>query len=183
MKYFTTYCGRGFAKLKTFQKNEYSSPHPPTPLSKLFLNPSPTWTGHSHHYDYLTTLNNIYTTNIHVWYTTPPPPTSPYIFTCSHYFRTIFKKKNQNESWTNPLTHFQSYLAFFEFFLTLLVIKINFFLEYSCFCIFCAEDDPGTTQKKWQQRFSRLDMYFGGNNHGCQEYSKNVYKYTQADRL
>ena len=26
-------------------------------------------------------------------------------------------------------------------------------------------------------------MYFGGNNHGCQEYSKNVYKYTQADRL
>ena len=31
--------------------------------------------------------------------------------------------------------------------------------------------------------FSRLDMYFGGNNHGCQEYSKNVYKYTQADRL
>ena len=112
-----------------------------------------------------------------------PPPTSPYIFTCSHYFRTIFKKKNQNESWTNPLTHFQSYLAFFEFFLTLLVIKINFFLEYSCFCIFCAEDDPGTTQKKWQQRFSRLDMYFGGNNHGCQEYSKNVYKYTQADRL
>ena len=26
-------------------------------------------------------------------------------------------------------------------------------------------------------------MYFGGNNHGCQEYSKNLYKYTQADRL
>ena len=26
-------------------------------------------------------------------------------------------------------------------------------------------------------------MYFGGNDHGCQEYSKNVYKYTQADRL
>ena len=42
---------------------------------------------------------------------------------------------------------------------------------------------PGPHRKKWQQRFSRLDMYFGGNNHGCQEYSKNVYKYTQADRL
>ena len=71
----------------------------------------------------------------------------------------------------------------FGVFLTLLVIKIKFFLEFSCFCTFCAENDPGTTQKKWQQRFSCLEMYFGGNNHGCQEYSKNVYKYTQADRL
>ena len=51
------------------------------------------------------------------------------------------------------------------------------------FFTFCAENDSGTTQKKWQQRFSRLDMYFGGNNHGCQEYSTNLYKYTQADRL
>ena len=56
-------------------------------------------------------------------------------------------------------------------------------MEFSCFCTFCAENDPGTKQKKWQQRFSCLEMYFGGNNHGCQEYSKNVYKYTQADRL
>ena len=109
------------------------------------------------------------------------PPPHVYLFVV--LFWDDFQKINQNESWTNPLTHFQSYLAFFEFFLTLLVIKINFFLEFSCFCTFCAENDPGTTQKKWQQRFSCLEMYFGGNNHGCQEYSKNVYKYTQADRL
>ena len=60
------------------------------------------------------------------------PPLHPaiyiYLKSIYDYFRTIFKKLNQNESWTNPLTHFQSYLAFFEFFLTLLVIKINFFL-------------------------------------------------------
>ena len=110
----------------------------------------------------------------------PPPPC---IFTCSPILGRFSKKKNQNESWTNPLTNFQSYLGFLEVFLTLLVIKIKFFLEFSCFCTFCAENDPGTTQKKWQQRFSCLEMYFGGNNHGCQEYSKNVYKYTQADRL
>ena len=106
----------------------------------------------------------------------------PCIFTCSPILGR-FSKKNQNESWTNPLTNFQSYLGFFEFFLTLLVIKIKLFLEFSCFCTFCAENDPGTTQKKWQQRFSCLEMYFGGNNHGCQEYSNNLYKYTQADRL
>ena len=41
---------------------------------------------------------------------------------------------------------------------------------------------PGPHRKNGNS-FSRLDMYFGGNNHGCQEYSKNVYKYTQADRL
>ena len=43
--------------------------------------------------------------------------------------------------------------------------------------------DTGTTQKKWQQRFSCLEMNFGGNNHGCQEYSKLFALYTQADRL
>ena len=107
----------------------------------------------------------------------------PHVYLFVVLFWDDFQKINQNESWTNPLTHFQSYLAFLEFFLTLLVIKINFFLEFSCFCTFCAENDPGTTQKKWQQRFSCLEMYFGGNNHGCQEYSKNLYKYTQADRL
>ena len=69
------------------------------------------------------------------------------------------------------------------FLLTLLLIKINFFLEFSCVCTFCAENDPGTTQKKWQQCFSCLEMYFGGNNHGCQEYSKKMAFYTQADRL
>ena len=130
MKYFTTYCGRGFAKLKTFQKNNIAHPTHPPLYQNFVLNPSPTWTGHSHHYDYLTTLNNIYTTNIHVWYTTPPPPPPPrhiylLVVTILGQFK---KKKNQNESWTNPLTHFQSYLAFLEFFLTLLVIKINFFL-------------------------------------------------------
>ena len=51
------------------------------------------------------------------------------------------------------------------------------------FCIFCAEHDPGTTQKKWQQCFSCLEMYFGGNNHGCQEYSNKFAFYTQADIL
>ena len=109
------------------------------------------------------------------------PP--PHVYLLVVLFWDDFQKQNQNESWTNPLTNFQSYLGFLEGFLTLLVIKIKFFLEFSCFCTFCAENDPGTTQKKWQQRFSCLEMYFGGNNHGCQEYSKNLYKYTQADRL
>ena len=58
-----------------------------------------------------------------------------------------------------------------------------FFLELSGFCTFCAENHPGTTQKKWQQCFSCLDMYFGGNNHGCQDYSNKIAFYTQADRL
>ena len=72
-------------------------------------------------------------------------------------------------------------LNFVVFFLTLLVIKINFILEFSCFCTCCAENDPGTTQKA--TTFSCLEMYFGGNNHGFQEYSNNFALYTQADRL
>ena len=51
------------------------------------------------------------------------------------------------------------------------------------FFTFCAENHPGITQKKWQQGISCLEMYFGGNNHGCQEYSKQIAFYTQADRL
>ena len=41
-----------------------------------------------------------------------PPPC---IFTCSPILGR-FSKKNQNVSWTNPHTNFQSYLGFFEFF-------------------------------------------------------------------
>ena len=86
--------------------------HPP-PIKTVFLNPSPTWTGHSHHYDYLTTLNNIIKYTCMVYYPPPPPPTRHIyllVVPIYDYFRTIFKKLNQNESWTNPLTHFQSYL-------------------------------------------------------------------------
>ena len=42
--------------------------------------------------------------------------------------------------------------------LALLVIKIIFFLDFSCFCTFNAENHPGTTQKKWQQGLSCLVM-------------------------
>ena len=82
-----------------------------------------------------------------------------------------------------PIYPFPKLSWIFGFLLTLLVIEMSFFLEFSCFCTFFAENDPGTTQKKWQQCFSCLEMYFGGNNHGCQEYSKQIAFYTQVDRL
>ena len=121
---------------------------PPTPLSKLgFLNPSLTWTGHSHHYDYLTTVNN-------VWYTTPP---AIIIYLLVGPYRTILgrfsKKEIRMRAGPTHLPISKVILNLLSFFLTLLVIKINFILEFSCFCTCCAENDPGTTQKKWQQRF------------------------------
>ena len=49
------------------------------------------------------------------------------------------------------------------------------------FFTFDAENHPGSKQKKWQQCFSCLEMYFGGNNHGCQEYSKKFAFYKLTD--
>ena len=109
------------------------------------------------------------------------PP--PHVYLLVVLFWDDFQKKIRMRAGPTHLPTSKVTLDFWSFFLTLLVIKIKLFLEFSCFCTFCAENDPGTTQKKWQQRFSCLEMYFGGNNHGCQEYSNNLYKYTQADRL
>ena len=68
-----------------------------------------------------------------------------------------FTKKNQRDLYqpTYPLPKLSWIMGFL---LTLLVIKISFFLEFSCFCTFCAENHRGTTQKKWQQCFSCLEM-------------------------
>ena len=88
----------------------------------------------------------------------PPPPISVLLGPLYDYIRTIFQQKNQSETWTNPSTPFQSYDLGFEGELDLLVIKISFFLNCSCFCTFYAENHPGTTQKKWQQCFSCLEM-------------------------
>ena len=124
--------------------------HPP-PIKTVFLNPSLTWTGHSHHYDYLTHVNNVYTKNTHVWYTTPPPAIMIYLLVVP--YRTILGRFSKKEIRMRAGPSFQSYLGFLEFFLTLLVIKINFFLEFSCFCTFCAENDTGTTQKNGNNVF------------------------------
>ena len=116
-----------------------------------------------------------------------PPPPAIIIYLLVVPYRTIFgrfsKKKIRMRAGPTHLPTSKVILDFWRFFnfasnkemnysMSLLVIKINFVLEFSCFCTFCAENDPGTTHKNWQQRFSWLEMYFGGNNHGCQEYSK-----------
>ena len=51
------------------------------------------------------------------------------------------------------------------------------------FLHFVLKTNPGPHRKKWQQCFSCLEMYFGGNNRGCKEYSKKFAFYTQANRL
>ena len=76
-------------------------------------------------------------------------------------YRTILGRFSNNEIRVRPgPTHPPTSKVTLDFFgeLDLLVIKISFFLDFSCFCTFYAENYPGTTQKKWQQCFSCLEM-------------------------
>ena len=119
----------------------------------FFGNPSLTWTEHSNHNDQQLLITYI---KIHLLYY--PPSNICTTWPLYDYIRTIFQQQNQSETWTNPSTPFQSYDLGFEGELDLLVNKISFFLDFSGFCTFYAENHPGTTQKKWQQGFSCLEM-------------------------
>ena len=88
----------------------------------------------------------------------PPPPNICTTWPLYDYIGTIFQQQNQRDTWTNPPTPSKVILDFRGGELALLVIKISFFLDCFMFCTFYAENHPGTTQKKWQQRFSCLEM-------------------------